>query len=363
VKTMNLRAASILEHHLSRVQRERDPSCRGITAKVRVQLLKFVAEIAASYDESTKFHNYEHAIHVLTSMNKLLSLSLDETPLNSFSLTLSAFIHDAGHTGMSNQMLHSTRHHLSQKYQEDVPIAEFNSIELGLEKLFEPEFSSLRLAIIPEEMEKIKFVRTLFQSILATDIAKPSNVQLGIRRHDVTQKGDEAPADLCPLASYLSNVVRLTHLDDNVTEERPEEFAVTALGLKDCVRNEHLMMLSDVGHCLQGWPNFMKFNFRLYCELHACWKMGLCDHPSGGWYQSQIGFFEAYVLPLAERSRAYLDRDSGDGVLANGRTNLDRWIVLGRRATEIMAEAAEGNDKERNVLLKLYELTDSGEYV
>merc|ERR1711982_126751 len=146
-----------------------DPSCEGITAEVRAQLLKFVVEIASSYDESAKFHNYEHAIHVLTSMNKLLALSLAETPLNSFSLTLSTFIHDAGHTGMSNQMLESTCHHLSQKYQEDVPIAEFNSIELGLEKLFRPEFSSLRLAIIPEETDKMNFVRTLFQSILATD--------------------------------------------------------------------------------------------------------------------------------------------------------------------------------------------------
>jgi hypothetical protein len=96
-KTMNFRATALLEHHLDRVIKNRDPDA-NMSLSTRIQLSKFVDAISQTYG-SAKFHSYEHAIHVMTSMNRLLTFALTEDPLNSFSMVFSALIHDAGHTG------------------------------------------------------------------------------------------------------------------------------------------------------------------------------------------------------------------------------------------------------------------------
>lgn len=96
-KRINVRAAALLEHHLDRVIKTRDPNS-GISLSVKIQLSKFVVAVSQSYD-GAKFHSYSHAIHVMTSMNALLPFALTEEPLNSFLLVFSALLHDAGHTG------------------------------------------------------------------------------------------------------------------------------------------------------------------------------------------------------------------------------------------------------------------------
>ena len=96
-KKMNLRAAALLEHHLDRVIKKRDPNA-GISLSTRIQLNKFVAAVSLSYNDA-KFHSYSHAIHATTSMNALLSFVLTDDPLSSLALVFSALIHDAGHTG------------------------------------------------------------------------------------------------------------------------------------------------------------------------------------------------------------------------------------------------------------------------
>ncbi len=96
-KKMNFRAAALLEHHLDRVIKKRDPDA-GISLSTRIQLNKFVAAVSISYIDA-KFHSYSHAIHAMTSMNALLSFALTDDPLSSLSLVFSALLHDAGHTG------------------------------------------------------------------------------------------------------------------------------------------------------------------------------------------------------------------------------------------------------------------------
>jgi hypothetical protein len=296
-KKMNFRAVALLEHHLDRVIKKRDPNA-GISLSTRIQLNKFVAAVSLSYNDA-KFHSYSHAIHVTTSMNALLSFALTDDPLRSLSLVFSALLHDAGHTGeialrnvlllvhivfgdefithphslfctgMSNKILCDTGHHLCEKFQKDVPIAERNSIDIGLSILFRPEYQSLRDAIIPDEIDKIQFGRTLFQCILITDIASPENVNLSIRRFEVSQEvSHPLAADLCPIAHYISDIFDGMGLAEDVAVRYPEELVITRIGLKNCARNEHLMLLSDVAHLLQGWENFVKWNFRLCeCEI------------------------------------------------------------------------------------------------
>jgi hypothetical protein len=176
--------------------------------------------------------------------------------------------------GMSNQILRDTIHPLSEKFEKDVPIAERNSIDLGLSILFRTEYQALRDAIIPDEMDKIEFGKTLFQTILITDIATPENVKSSIRRHEACRDVlDSLTDDLCPCAHYFSDLLDGFGLAQDVIERHPADFSLTHEGLQHCVRNEHLMLLSDIAHLLQGWANFVKWNFRL-CE-YGVWMPNL----------------------------------------------------------------------------------------
>jgi hypothetical protein len=278
---------------------------------------------------------------------------------------------------------------LCEKFQKDVPIAERNSIDIGLSMLFRPEFQSLREAIIPDEIDKIQFGRTLFQCILITDIATPENLNFSIRRFEVSQDvSHPLAADLCPIAHYISDIFDGMGLAEDVAVRYPDELVITRSGLRNCARNEHLMLLSDVAHLLQGWANFVKWNFRLCeCEiqmldilvlffldsniaalvtcnitdkeLHDCYKKGLCVDPRPGWYQGQIGFFDNYVIPLSQRSKSYLREDFSNSLLNYGLTNRKIWMAHGKLATEIMSCAVVDDEKEMNVLPRLYELPTS----
>jgi atrial natriuretic peptide receptor A len=358
--TIVARASAILKHHLLRVIKHRDENAK-MSLATQLQISHFVSEIAATY-RNVKFHSLSHAIHVTTSMNKLLPATIDEDPLNSFCLVFSALVHDAGHTGMSNKTLKDIQHPLSIKYNEEVPIAERESISIALEILFRPEFDTLRSAILPDVLDKIKFTKTIFQGILVTDIATPGRVKLGVERFEVAQNEQgQYESRLCPLAPFLDDVFDGVGLDKEVQKEYPGEFIITHCGLQKCVRNEHLMLLSDISHLLQGWENFVKWNFRLYKELMECFKYGQCDDPRSGWYQGQIGFFEHYILPLAKRSRVFFKEDFADVPFKNGLSNLQLWITHGKKATSIMSNALEEGVDESDVLVELYQLASETE--
>jgi len=112
-----------------------------------------------------------------------------------------------------------------------------------------------------------------------------------------------------------------------------------------------------VSHLAQGWDNFIKWNFRLFKELHESWKKGYCEDPQVGWYQGQIGFIDNYILPLAKRSQAYVEKDFGDALVANVLRNRNRWVECGVKATEMMASGADlSAELENDVLARLSEL-------
>lgn len=146
-------------------------------------------------------------------------------------------------------------------------------------------------------------------------------------------------------------------LDEDVKVRHPNEFAVTPDELQVCMRNEHLMMLSDIAHLLQGWENFVKWNFRLYKEIHECFKKGLCADPREGWYQGQIVFTDKYVIPLSKRSRRFLQGGFSDKLLLNGLTNQNIWMKHGKLVTEIISNAVEEDEEEFDVLQRLFELS------
>lgn len=91
-------------------------------------------------------------------------------------------------------------------------------------------------------------------------------------------------------------------------------------------------------------------------ELNVCFKKGLCADPRDSWFQGQIGFLEKYILPLAERSQVYFEKEFADALIGNARHNLKLWNQHGVEATAMMVNAADNGEDEPDVLVRLYEL-------
>jgi len=61
---------------------------------------------------------------------------------------------------------------------------------------------------------------------------------------------------------------------------------------------EHIILASDVAHTMQHWHVFCKWNEKLYNEMYAAYLCGrLVKDPSIDWYDSEIGFFDHYIIP------------------------------------------------------------------
>ncbi|KAL3943527.1 MAG: hypothetical protein SGBAC_002384 [Bacillariaceae sp.] len=94
--------------------------------------------------------------------------------------------------------------------------------------------------------------------------------------------------------------------------------------LREMVVMETILLACDVAHNLQGWEQMAKWSNKLYLELRKAHVMGRGVDPTDGWYNNQIGFLEAYLLPLARR----LD---DTGVFGTGRGGIFASTVLVNR--------------------------------
>jgi hypothetical protein len=105
--------------------------------------------------------------------------------------------------------------------------------------------------------------------------------------------------------------------------------------LRETVLMETILLACDVAHNLQGWEQMAKWSNRLFMELRKAYAHGRGIDPTDGWYNNQIGFMEAYLLPLARRlddTGAFGDKQGGmfaDIVYENR----DRWIREGMSLT------------------------------
>ena len=65
---------------------------------------------------------------------------------------------------------------------------------------------------------------------------------------------------------------------------------------------EHIIQASDVSHTMQHWHVYQRWNKRLLTEMYQAFKDGrMAKDPSTFWYQGELGFFDHYVVPLANK--------------------------------------------------------------
>jgi len=377
--TMIDRIASMLEIRLSALMQARDQIPLGDV--IKKELRAYVAHIESLYND-VEYHRFEHASHVAISMNKLLDFEKKSTPQDrrkidremsqdpfvAFMLVYSALVHDVGHTGKSNKILEDQNEELFRN--SPTPVAEQLSIRLAVVALERNEFSSLKAAIIPTIEAKFEFTKVLFCAILCTDVASPDRLKLVRERFEaVMPSNDNGSLDntkcddlawhkfserLCPLLPYRKDICRALSMSYEDFNKYLHMFVRTENRLQQYVCIESLMQVADVAHCMQGWENFIKWNYRLYKEFMDCYKKNLISEPSGTWAAGQIGFINNYILPLAERTEKCCGLAANLNLVELAKQNRLRWENEGQFITDVFINADKNGEDEKSVLEKCF---------
>ena len=320
-----------------------NPDSIILDKEVKPQLREYVTAIACAYHD-IPFHNFHHASHVGMSASKLLSRIVapdkafekheqlhDHTygitgdPLTQFACVFSALVHDADHPGVPNVQLAKEETRMAKIY-EGKSIAEQNSINLSWDILTQPNFSDLRRTIAQTQKEEERFRQLVVNAVCATDII---DKDLKTARNQRWEKAFSAKPSLTQsLSSCDSSSTTTTSASMSTTSIKVRE----QINRKATIVIEHIMQASDIAHTMQHWHIYIKWNERLYAEMYKAYVEGRAEtDPTEGWYMGEIGFFDFYIIPLAEKLRecgAFCV--SSDEYLDYARMNRNEWEKKGR---------------------------------
>lgn len=225
-------------------------------------------------------------------------------------LRFSALVHDLEHTGVPNAQLIKEKPDIASKYGKK-SVAENHSVDLALLTLKDPQFKTLQTSIHPTFTDYLRFKELLVNAVLATDIV---DKDLKVNRQ---QRWTEA-------------FHGCTQQDQATTASTNEAKAAIVV--------EHIIQASDVAHTMQHWHVFCKWNERLYIEMLEAYRTGRSEKdPSEGWYESELGFFDYYIIPLAKKLEecGVFGVSSGE-YLGYALQNRLEWEQKGRQVTEEM---------------------------
>ena len=189
-------------------------------------------------------------------------------------------------------------------------VAENNSIAVAWDYLMLDDFAPLRAFICPTAEELERFKELLDVCVLATDIAdKELKDDRNQRWAKVFDKSNDTPLE------------QLNHLKAQIVLE-------------------HLIQASDICHTMQHWHIYCKWNERLFAEMYAAYVSGRAEtHPAEFWYKGEIGFFDFYIIPLAQKLYdCGVFGVSSDEFLNYARHNRQEWELKGK---EVVAQYVE----------------------
>mmetsp|Transcript_31229 Transcript_31229/g.73559 ORF Transcript_31229/g.73559 Transcript_31229/m.73559 type:complete len:1201 (+) Transcript_31229:149-3751(+) len=298
-----------------------NPDSIILQPRVKFQLGEFVMAIALTYHDNP-FHNFPHASHVGMSVAKLLSrivapdqdfekheqlhdhtYGITSDPLTQFACVFSALIHDADHPGVPNAQLVKEETDMAQIYKGK-SIAEQNSINLAWNILIEPKYADLRRTICETQEEEARFRQLVVNAVCATDII---DKDLKSARNKRWEK------------AFSTNNPTL-NLDQDLINRRAT------------IVIEHIIQASDVAHTMQHWHIYIKWNERLYAEMYRAYIEGRADKdPTDTWYKGELGFFDFYIIPLAQKlSECGVFGVSSDEYLNYAKMNRNEWEKKGK---------------------------------
>jgi class 3 adenylate cyclase len=263
------------------------------------QLHEYVSCIAAMY-KPNPFHNFEHASHVTMSVVKLLgriiapkkqvigseelgasgkrslhdhTYGITSDPLTQFACVFAALIHDVDHPGVPNAQLVKEKVNIATAYHGK-SVAEQNSVDLAWNLFMDEQFSDLRRTLCSTDEEMRRFRQLVVNTVMATDIMdKDLKALRDGRWGKAFQETPNTSEPACDTTNRKATIVI-----------------------------EHLIQASDVAHTMQHWHVYRKWNERLFEEMYKAYLDGRAEKdPSEFWYESEIGFFDFYILPLAKK--------------------------------------------------------------
>ena len=344
------------------VRQQVKPESIVLGTEVLEQLHEYVSGIAALY-RGNPFHNFEHASHVTMSVVKLLSrivapsdldfedgraasstlhdhtYGITSDPLTQFACVVSALIHDADHPGVPNMQL-IKEHSVLAGYYKSKSIAEQNSVDLCWDMLQDARFQDLRAAIYATESERSRFRQLIVNSVMATDIMDKDLKALRNARWEKAFAAESSPVEIS---------------DNQALRDR----AAANKNRKATIVIEHLIQASDVAHTMQHWHIYRKWNQRLYEEMYVAYRQGRSDtDPSVNWYKGEIGFFDFYIIPLAQKLKdCGVFGVSSDEYMCYAMENRREWESRGQ---EIVAEMVEKVQRKYQNVGPVSQLPDSG---
>jgi len=224
---------------------------------------------------------------------------------------LSALIHDVDHPGVPNAQLVREQTTLALAYRNK-SVAEQNSVDIAWKLLMTDGYKDLRRTIYVNEAEYARFRQLVVNAVLATDVMdKELGAARNVRWNQAFEPSSEEP-------------------------EPPQ----TAINRKATIVLEHLMQASDVAHTMQHWHVYRKWNTRLFEEMHRAYREGRAENnPAEFWYESEKGFLEYYVIPLAKKLKTCgVFGVSSDEYLNYAEQNQKEWEAKGRDIVAGMME-------------------------
>jgi hypothetical protein len=290
------------------------------------ELRSYVQTIASLYVDNP-FHNFDHANHVVMSVNKLLGRinapDLDECtardiydhtygitsdPIAWFACVFSALIHDVDHSGVPNAQLVKEDSPVARLYQGK-SVAEQNSFDIAWDLLMEPAYGNLRRTIYVNAEEFRRFRQLVVNGVMATDIVDKDLKTLRNNRWD---------------AAFDESMMSTAE-------------ASRARALKSTIVIEHLIQASDVAHTMQHWHVYRRWNERFFKECYQAYLDGRAEQdPSENWYKGEMGFFDFYIIPLAKKLKdCGVFGVSSDEYLSYATQNRKEWE---RRGEEMVKE-------------------------
>jgi hypothetical protein len=299
-------------------------------ASLRVVLRQYVSAIASMYND-VPFHNFEHASHVALAAQKLIqrmmtskklddrgfhtrSYGISSDPLTQFAIVFAALIHDVGHAGIPNAQLILEEADVAIKFKNR-SVAEQNSVSLAWGLLMQHRFMKLRKVIYRTNVERKRFRQVLVNAVMATDIADRDVNQLRIKKWN---------------KAFVEE------------DERGMEGAMTRdeINRKATVVVESLIQMADVAHTMQHWHIYRKWNERLFEEMTAAYRTGRASFdPAANWYRGELGFFEHYVIPLAQKvHKSGIFGSGGKTYVKYAQDNMVEWSDKGMQALQVMEE-------------------------
>jgi hypothetical protein len=281
------------------------------------KICRFFSKIEQGYDDTTPYHNREHAASVVHVMNTLMdkggiAASLARGPgqsagnfqLERMGCILAAAIHDFEHLGRNNDFLVRTRDERAVLYN-DHHVNENHHVAAAFSVLRRPDCNFLERF---SEAEYGRLRRIVIGLVLSTDMA--DNTRFVTAFKEVMQ----APLD------------KQQGLDSPCFASTQENSLLAMQVAMKC---------ADVGHLSLSWPAHLQWVRRLQEEFFSQGDVErdrglpvsfLMDRNKPGVMDSQVGFFDFVALPLFDTLADAFP--STRHLLETVRANRARWAEL-----------------------------------